>query len=308
MTLPDASPDQKILILGTALWGWGVDRATAFHILERFLALGGRVVDTAANYPINKKPEDFGLAAIWIAEWIASNGSNEISVLVKVGATDNTGGPTADLGAASIRNYAAFFRSSFGTALAAIAIHWDNRGEDENSLKLIAETVETMATLQDSGLSIGFSGVRRPDLYLKAASELADKWWIQVKENALSSDARLAYKKYFPKARYLAYGINMGGLKSEPFSKDSSLALRGIKSPVDLVKRLTAFLTSNHGLKPVPRNLNELALSISYLNPELSGVVIGPRNIEQVENTIRFWGRLKTESSPDMAAILPKFS
>jgi hypothetical protein len=100
----------------------------------------------------------------------------------------------------------------------------------------------------------------------------------------------------------------MGGLKSEPFSKDSSLALRGIKCPVDVVKRLTGFLTSNHGLKPVPQNLNELALSISYLNPELSGVVIGSRNVEQVENTIRFWVRLKTESSPDMASMIPRFS
>lgn len=306
--LPDASPNHKILVLGTALWGWGIDRPTAYQMLDRFLELGGRIVDTAANYPINKRPEDFGLASTWLTDWIKSNGTKELSVIVKVGATNNMGSPSADLGAANILHSEAFYRDRFKASLAALAIHWDNRGDDERSFNLIEETVDTMARIQDSGLSIGFSGVLRPDLYLKFAPDLSDKWWIQVKENVMSSAARLEYKKYFPKAKYLAYGINMGGLKSEPSSEDSSLALRGIKCPINLVKQLTEFITSNHGLVPAPKNLNDLALSLSYLNPELSGIVIGPRNIKQIDSTICFWNRLITESSPSMVTILPKFS
>ena len=248
MTLPDASPDRKILALGTALWGWGVDRETAYSMLERFLHLGGRIVDTATNYPINKRSEDFGLAVSWISDWIALNGAKECAVLIKVGATDNMGGAAVNLQPANILGHAANFRERLGDALAALAIHWDNRDGGEDSPDDIAETLDAMLRLHASGLSVGFSGVRRPDLYLRSAPALSGEWWIQVKENALSNTARLQYQNYFPKARYLAYGVNMGGLKNEPVSEDSSLALRGVKHPDDLVERLSKFIDSDHGL------------------------------------------------------------
>lgn len=305
MTLPAASPASKVLALGTALWGWGVDRSTAHQILDRYVMLGGSIIDTAANYPINKRPEDFGMATNWIAEWIAVNGEEALSVLVKIGATDNMGGPNANLERAFILQSEDFFRGRFGTALAGIAVHWDNRGDGENDADAIAGTVDALTRLNASGLSIGFSGVRRPDLYLKAAPELAAKWWIQVKENALSSAARHLYFRFFPNARYLAYGINMGGVKRDLPVEGSSLTIRGIKRPDALVERLSAFLSSDHGLYPVPASLNDLALTISFLNPALSGVIIGPRTLEQLESTLFFWKRLKMEASPDMVAQLP---
>lgn len=304
MMLPAASPDQKILILGTALWGWGIDRETAHQMLDRFVALGGCIIDTAANYPINKRPEDFGLAVTWIADWIAANGTEHLSVLVKVGAMDNMGGPNSELGISNLIHSEAFFRTRFGAALAAIAVHWDNRGDDENDSDAIAETVNTLVKFQESGLSIGFSGVRRPYLYLKAAPEQADRWWIQVKENVQSGAARLNYAKYFPRARYLAYGINMGGVKNEPYSESSSVVLRGIKEPEKIIERLSGFIHSNHGIQPAPKNFNELALLTSYLNPALCGVIIGPRNKEQLESSMKYWDHLKTESSAGDAAKL----
>ena len=47
-------PIDKTLVLGTALWGWGVDRNEAYKLLESFFENGGAVVDTSTNYPINK--------------------------------------------------------------------------------------------------------------------------------------------------------------------------------------------------------------------------------------------------------------
>ncbi|MEI8204588.1 MAG: aldo/keto reductase [Bacteroidota bacterium] len=307
MTLLEVLPDNKILVLGTALWGWGVDRSTAFHMLDRFLQLGGRIVDTATNYPINKRPDDFGIVIKWISEWIASNGTKELSVLVKFGATDNMGGRAVNLGSSFISETEAFLRKCFGTSLAGMAVHWDNRGNGEYDASFIAETVYTMSKLQSAGLSIGFSGVSRPDLYLSSAPELSDKWWIQIKENALSSTARLEYQKFFPKSTYLAYGINMGGMKLDPPADNSSLVLRGINYQNELIKWLSKFINSNHGLNPAPKNLNELALFSSYLNPSLRGVVIGPRNMVQLESTICFWNRLRSEASPSMVSIFPKY-
>ena len=305
MQLPDLSTDDKILVLGTALWGWGVDRSTAYKMLERFLKLGGSIVDTATNYPINKRPEDFGIAVKWISDWITSNGTKDLSVLVKVGSIDNMGGNAINLSSAFISDVEVFLKKCLGSSLRGIAVHWDNRGTCENDTSLIAETVYSMSKLQSDGLFIGFSGVFRPDLYLSAAPELSDKWWIQVKENYMSSTVRKEYQKYFPKSRYLAYGINMGGMKLEQPVENSSIVLRGINNSNNLIKWLSEFLNSNHGLNPAPTNLNELALLSSYLNPALSGVIIGPRNIVQLESTLYFWNRLRLDASQRMVSMLP---
>jgi hypothetical protein len=82
-------------------------------------------------------------------------------------------------------------------------------------------------------------------------------------------------------------------------------AIRGIKRPDALIERLSAFLDSDHGLRPAPANLNELALATSFLNPALSGIIVGPRAVEQLESTMRFWELLKAEALVDMAAYLP---
>lgn len=305
MTLSNASPENKVIVLGTALWGWGVDRTTAHKLLDQFVANGGNVIDTATNYPINKHSEDCGLALNWVAEWLTLSGKVDIAVIAKIGAKDNLGGPDTDLTPPFIRKSEAFLRDKLGSSLAAIAVHWDNRGDNRDDTYAIAESVKEFARISESGLSIGFSGVRHPQLYLDAAPELANKWWIQVKENALSNSARLHYHDVFPNARYLAYGINMGGLKLESLSDQSSISIRGLKHPNEIVEKLSNYLSSDHGLRPSPNNFNELALLTSYLNPALSGIIIGPRDVGQFLSTLNFVSRLKIESSADMVDQLP---
>jgi len=294
MSVVDISHNKKILILGTALWGFGIDRTTAYDILDRFLEFGGNIIDTASNYPINSQVKDFGLAASWIADWIAISNIKNISVNIKIGAIDNIGSPNTDLSALKILDSASFFRDSLESALLGISVHWDNR-KNNNDYESILETVEAMSKIKHSGIQIGFSGIKRPDFYLKAAPELSGEWWIQIKENASTCAARLEYEKFFPNAHYIAYGINMGGLKNTPPTKSSSLTLRNIKYPHALVHHLSAFLTSNHNLNPAPQDFNELALLLNYINPALSGMIIGPRNIIQLENTMCYWEKLNNQ-------------
>ena len=300
--LPLASSDNKMVVLGTALWGWGVDRATAYQMLDKFVLLGGRVVDTATNYPINKCSENFGLAVMWLADWLAINGQESLSVIVKVGGIDNMGSANVDLSPSNIRNSESFSRDKLGDALACIAVHWDNR--EENDADAIVETVNALVRIQEGGLSIGFSGIRRPDLYFKASPEHADKWWIQVKENVQSCATRLNYANHFPNAHYLAYSINMGGVKDEMYSESNSVILRGIKTPEKTIKCLSEFIQSDHGIQPAPKNFNELALLVAFLNSALSGVIIGARNKEQLESTIKFWNQLEVDSlASDVAKL-----
>ena len=285
----------KNIILGSALWGWGVDRRTAHELLDNFVQVGGRYVDVAQNYPINKRKQDFGLAAKWLTEWITINGEQDVSIILKVGSLDNMGGSETNLSESNIRSAEAEFREKWGAALAALAIHWDNREDDE--FEGIQETVNVMSDIFREGGGIGFSGVQRPDLYLKAAPELAKDWWIQVKENSLTDSARLKYSKYFPDSTYIAYGINMGGLKNAPQEYNSSSRLRGIEYSDELVSRLSKLLTSDHGLNPVPRNFNELALSTMYRNQCLSGVIVAPRSLSQLQSTMSFWKALVEQGS-----------
>jgi hypothetical protein len=240
----------------------------------------------------------------WIAEWLALNKKIDVSVIVKIGAIDNFGGPDTNLTPSSINKSETFLRDKLGSSLAAIAVHWDNRGDNAGETFAIAETMNEFARISASGLSIGFSGVRHPQLYIDAAPELANIWWIQVKENALSNSARLYCCDIFPNARYLAYGINMGGIKLESITDQSAIYLRGIKHPNGLIEKLSNYLSSDHGLRPSPSNLNELALLTSFLNPALSGIIIGPRDVGQLLNTQNYWSKLKKECSADMTVRL----
>lgn len=288
-------PTAKGLILGTALWGWGVDRAGAHAMLDQFAADGGRIVDAATNYPINKQIDDNGLALAWLGEWFAVNKPADMTVLAKFGGIDNLGTSDPDLTPGAIDRAESLLRNVLGDYLGAMAIHWDNRGAAPEDRDAIAATLKAMARLRAGGLSVGFSGVKYPELYQALAPDLAPVWWIQVKENALSLAARLGYHQLFPDAHFIAYGINMGGVKLQPASPDSSVALRGIAAPTDLTDRLAAFLASDHGLTPRPSSLNELALLTTFLNPSLSGVIVGPRSVEQLRATQGYWHRLATE-------------
>lgn len=299
MNLSSINPNHKTLLLGTALWGWGVSQSEAEALLERYAQRGGVLVDTAVNYPINQRPQDFGLANRWLADWMGRKDAQNLKVLGKIGATDNMGSPVPDLSADAMKRAAQNYQQMFGDALAVLAVHWDNRGDAPEDLDAISASLTVLDEFSQQGLAIGFSGVRHPELYRQLAPQPADKWWIQVKENAQTRAARSAYEDYFPAARYLAYGINMGGLKATPAQANSSMALRGISRPNALAEKLSAFLQSNHGIVPAPQNFNELALLASYTNPALSGIIIGPRTLPQLDSTLDYWQSLQQLPASD---------
>lgn len=292
MSLKSASPTDKSLILGSALWGWGTDKETVFNLLSRFSELGGTVVDTASNYPINKREQDYGLAVRWLAEWLNDNPDRPLEVWLKFGALNNLGTPDNDLSPESLQQQATYYQSLFGSYLTTLSIHWDNRSEsDKNAVR---ESLDVFRQLQEQGLGIGFSGVKHPAVYRQAAPDLARDWYIQVKENLQTDTARSHYRDAFPHARYFAYGINMGGVKpSSDSTTNSSVSLRGIQPSQKLTDRLQELLISAHSIEPVPNSFNDLAMLFAYCNANLSGIIIGPRNVDQLEDTLAYWSQLQ---------------
>ncbi len=292
----EATPLSKKVILGTALWGWGITRTEAFALLEHFFESGGVIVDTAINYPINKREDDFGLAVRWLSEWTHLHSNEKYSLIVKLGSKNNMGGPEIDLRPKNIIETTKRLKDAFGQSLSCISIHWDNRSSETQDQIAISQTVEAMAKLRETGLNIGLSGIKDPRSYYLSNPLLLGEWVIQVKENFLTNKSRIFYQSYFPNARYLAYGINMGGIKLENYTKGSSINLRGIKVDSSVVEKIRALLESARRIDPCPVNINQLSLAFAHCNDFLSGVIIGPRNIKQLEETLSFWADLNNSN------------
>lgn len=284
----------KKLFFGTAMWGWGIDKQAAFNMLNAFIENGGVYVDTATNYPIDKAPQHFGLAIDWLSEWVSIYGEQHLKILVKIGSIDNSGNDRTNLSASNIEKTRNYLDKKLDSSLSCISVHWDNRDDFDS----IGETVNALNSINKSGLDIGISGIMRPDLYYKSAPELDGKWIIQAKNNLVTTGPVDSYLEYFTKSKCLAYGINMGGLKRD-FDPSSSMTLRGIKSDDKILNNVEEFLLSNYSLKPKPTSLNELSLALSYLNPKLDGVIIGPRNIDQLLNSIVYWNLLHDNKNVD---------
>ena len=289
----DATPQNKKIILGTALWGWRVSRLEAFKLIESHFENGEPIIDTATNYPINKSKDDFGLAVKWLTEWTQSHRNDKLSLIVKLGSKNNLGGPEVDLSPKNIIETTKRLEDAFGSSLSCISVHWDNRSDNTEDYIGISQTVDAMREIQKTGLSIGLSGIKDPESYYRSDPSLSGEWAIQVKENFLTDESRLRYQPYFPSAKYFAYGINMGGIKLENNKTEHSKFLRGITIDPDIIEKIRGLLNAAKSIEPSPITLNQLALAFAHCNDSLAGVIIGPATIKQLEETINFWNDLK---------------
>ncbi|SFR42173.1 Predicted oxidoreductase [Marinobacter gudaonensis] len=281
----------KRVVLGTALWGWGVDKAEAFQILDHFAESGGAVVDVATNYPINKVASDYGIALEYISGWIKSRRHKGLQVILKLGALDNQGSSQFDLSRDRIARLVNEADKKLGESLFCISVHWDNRGQSLEDYAGIEETAKELQELSTSGFEIGLSGIRNPAAYRKYLELSPSDLWIQVKENLLTHQARANYELVFPDAKYLAYGLNMGGLKIDEGWPESSKQLRNITHPAWLVDSVRRFLNEND-LYPAVRTVSDLTLFHAFCNKNLGGVILGPRTRAQLKDALDFWGCL----------------
>lgn len=279
--------DQNSLVLGTALWGWKINKSEAFALLDNYVELGGRLIDTAANYPINKIAQDMGLAVKWVGEWLSANPSADIDIWYKVGAINNLGGDDANL---SYNNLIKAFNEAqqlLHQKIRIIGVHWDNRTKDD--FVEIKDTLRFFKEQSKLGYQVALSGVKHPDLYHTGWPENTENWLVQVKDNALTSCARKHYSVWFPQAKYYAYGINMGGVKNTaPPAIGSSLALRGI-SPVSIAKKIESFIEAEHKISPSVKSFNDFALMRTFLDPHLFGVILGCSSVAQLQQSFNFW-------------------
>jgi aryl-alcohol dehydrogenase-like predicted oxidoreductase len=74
------------LVLGGNVFGWNVDRSTAFILLDRFAEAGFNAIDTADSYSTWAAGNKGGESETIIGEWMKSRGNRDrIVVITKVG-------------------------------------------------------------------------------------------------------------------------------------------------------------------------------------------------------------------------------
>lgn len=277
------------LILGTAMWGWTMEQATAFELLDAFYQAGYRKIDAATNYPINKNPDDFRHSEKILETWINTNGISDLKIIMKVGSLNNMRTPDHNLTKSFLLMNLDEYHHRFGSNLQTYMIHWDNRDKPAE----IRASLEAFQIAHEQGIQPGLSGIRHPDIYAILNQEFGFSFQIEMKHNLLYSD----YTRYAPlhdQGHFLAYGINVGGLKlkTTAYTNASSLKARGGKTDTlhPIAKELQK-LVEKHPQKL--SSFNDCGMVFAAIHPEIRGILIGPSRLKQLENTLAFHQKLQ---------------
>jgi aryl-alcohol dehydrogenase-like predicted oxidoreductase len=278
------------LILGTGMWGQTVSKQEAFSMLDTFYAAGFRAIDTATNYPINKKTQDFRAAENILQEWINAHKINDLRIICKFGSVNNMFTPEHNLSKSFVLMNAQEYQNKFGSNAEILMIHWDNR-ED---LKAINETYEALKIAEVNGWKIGLSGIKYPELHATVNQDFNFDFSIEIKHNPFES----SFEHYSPfhsdKRRFIAYGTTGGGIKlNEKYSDSSSLVLRNkltnIKPEnIGKVKSILKKVNQNSE-RPKIAQMFELGLVYAAYHDEMKGIILGCSRLEQLESSIDFY-------------------
>lgn len=293
----------KEMALGTALWGWSVEKTTAFQILDFYYQNGGRFVDTANNYPLNGNSQDYQKSALFVSEWIRVNGIRDLKVFFKVGSLSNKNTPANDLSLDFLGSQTARAQEQFGPNLDTVMIHWDDRAPGED----IAETTEFLQSVAAQGYGIGLSGIKNPSNYIGLlCGGSIQNLNIQIKYNFLDSslDDYKALDRFHPK--FWAYGIGVSGLKlsEEAYTPRSyvRLARNGSYHKSILTKpvrqKIEETLKRNRQLK----SIYHIALAFSERSTQINGYLIAPTTIDQLKDISDFKEKCRPEQL-DLSAL-----
>lgn len=288
------------LLLGTAMWGWTIPKAQCFELLDAYYEAGFRWVDTATNYPINKVESDFRLAESWLTEWLQAHRVKDLQICMKVGSINNKMTPEHLLTPSFLLMNLDDYQVKFGENLALLMIHWDNRSEKSE----IQESFQALEEARSRGIQVGLSGIRHPGLYAALNEQPSFDFHIQIKHNVFQS-AYGHYEVFHGQPRFIAYGINGGGIKLDgDYRTGSSAQARGV-DPGRFQERINQI---RHFLKDPSqplRALHELGLLYAYYSPDIEGILIGPSKLAQLKSTLHFYEQVQ---NGNLAAVYEVFT
>ncbi|WP_404336742.1 aldo/keto reductase [Sphingomonas sp. MMS12-HWE2-04] len=157
------------LVLGGNVFGWTVDKAASFRILDRFAERGGVMIDTADVYSAWVPGHQGGESETIIGEWLRTSGKrDQVLIATKVGMLDGDGGaklaPTRIAAAAE----ASLQRLGIDTIDLYFA-HQDDEAVPQEDVLAAFDTLIKAGKVRALGAS-NFHALR-----LKSALDLADR-------------------------------------------------------------------------------------------------------------------------------------
>ncbi|HFA50830.1 MAG TPA: hypothetical protein ENJ95_17620 [Bacteroidetes bacterium] len=293
------------LLLGTAMWGWTTTKETVFQLLDEWYSQGFRQVDTATNYPIDKNPEHFRLAENILLEWIKANGITDLRLMMKIGSVNNLFTPEHILTKSFVLMMLDEYQNMFGSNLETMMVHWDNRDVKAE----IKETFEALETIENRGLKVGLSGIKHPEIYAELNEGFNLGFSIQVKHNLLQS----AYPHYAPfhrQRRFIAYGINAGGIKLDAakYAENSSLRARGgdVENEPPIVAKIRGEIKNFNEKKdrPAISAFHQIGMINAFYHADIQGILLGASKLGQLRESIGFYRVLQEVDYSDVSAKL----
>ncbi|EOI6869229.1 aldo/keto reductase [Yersinia enterocolitica] len=282
----------KSICLGTAMWGDGIDRDSAFAILDEYYSQGFRTIDTASNYPINDIPSCLHASENILSEWIKCHGIHDLSIIYKFGSIVNSNVPDNDLSAFNVSRVAEYLFETFNDNIGCLMVHWDNRRDFE----LINETLSQMLiSCLYLNCKPGLSGIIDVDSYFNIMSNKnmfpCD---IEVKSNFLYRD-ELRYSIFNSHSTLWAYGVSCNGLKIQDFNEKNSLKIK-IKQHDFYLNLLSPQLRDIilHVMKKhhIISNFYLFSIAFSEFSKNTDGYIIAPRNRGQLLDFLSFREKL----------------
>ncbi len=280
---------KKKIGLGTALWGWSVSEAEAYAMLDYFYAEGGRVVDSAYNYPLNNNASDARKSLKFLSSWCHHRQVADLEVMYKVGSLSNLRSSAIELTQKNIQNQVDEAFSLLGQNLRTIMIHWDN----ESSPEEIFKTSQILKTVCHDQFQLGLSGIKSPEFYTIAFEKLnIAHFAVQVKSNILESGLNHYLVLDSLQPQYWAYGIGLSGVKIDQnqYQRDSYVSLaRGETYHREIMSdKLIQALMQTQKLNPELASLYKICIAYAIAEPKLFGFLLGASKLEQLQQSLDF--------------------
>jgi aryl-alcohol dehydrogenase-like predicted oxidoreductase len=278
------------LLLGTAQWGWTIAPSTAFDILEAWVHAGETRIDGATNYPIDQNPDHFRRSESILKDFIRAHGLHNLRINMKVGSLNNMRTTDNNLSPSFLLMMAEEYLLQFDNQLDTLMIHWDHRDQAQD----IRESLLALVDIADQfGIQPGLSGIRFPEAYAEAMDGLQQSFEIQCKHNVFHSDLTRYAHLLGQGHRFQVYGINAGGIRLHAdYPEGSTFLARGGRE--DAVSEQLANLRQRVPewnlafVRPPIRQMNQIGLIYSALNPDVDSIVLGVSSRDQLIQTTEF--------------------
>lgn len=165
------------LVLGTMYFGTRTDEATSFALLDRFVAAGGRMLDTANAYSFWSSPTGHGgQSEAVLGRWLAANPGlrDELVIATKVGVEPTVDGSPEGLSAPVIERESA--RSLERLGIDAIDLYWAHAEDRATDLE---ETVAAFGALVSSGRVRRLGVSNHPTWRVERARAIAERLGVE---------------------------------------------------------------------------------------------------------------------------------